>query len=231
MGYAAASAAHGKRRAQHHRITQIGHDAERIVQRVRVSRPSGLDSQLGHALVEELSILAALDGRQVAADHLNPVGIQHARLRQLDGRVQAGLAAQGGQQGIGALLLYDLLDELGSDGLDVGAVGQARIGHDGGRIAVHQNHVVAVRLEHLARLRARIVELARLADDDRAGPDDQDGLDVRALRHDGLLPSQRTTSRQGGRRRCRCRGSSHVHGSRAHRPRSSLRNPSSAKTR
>ena len=52
--------------------------------------------------------------------------------------------------------------------LDVGAVGHLRIGHDGGRIGVGQHHLVAFRLERLAGLRAGVVELGRLADDDRA---------------------------------------------------------------
>ena len=42
---------------------------------------------------------------------------------------------------------------------------------------------VALLLQRLAGLGAGIVELAGLADDDRAGADDQDRVDVGALRH------------------------------------------------
>src|SRR5205807_9301960 len=65
-----------------------------------------------------------------------------------------------------------------------------RVGHDGGRVGVHENDAVALFLERLAGLGAGIIELARLADEDRSGADDEDGVDVSALGHlaDGYLP-------------------------------------------
>ncbi len=71
----------------------------------------------------------------------------------------------------------------GRDRLDVGGVGEAGVGHDGGGVGVHQDDAIALGLQRLAGLRAGIVELAGLADDDRAGADDQDGVDVGALGH------------------------------------------------
>ncbi len=44
--------------------------------------------------------------------------------RQLDGGVQAGLAAQRGQQRVRALFLDYALDKLGGDGLDIGTIGK-----------------------------------------------------------------------------------------------------------
>ena len=67
--------------------------------------------------------------------------------------------------------------------LDVGAVGDFGIGHDRRRIGIHQDDFVALGAQRLAGLRAGIVEFAGLADDDRAGADDQDFLDVSALWH------------------------------------------------
>ena len=67
-----------------------------------------------------------------------------------------------------------LLDHLGRDRLDIGRVGQLRIGHDRRRVGVHQDDAIALFLQRLARLRAGIIELAGLADDDRPGADDQD---------------------------------------------------------
>ena len=117
------------------------------------------------------------------------------------GGVERGLAAEGGEQhelarcrarcrrSMAPVAISsrddDLLDALGRDRLDVGAVGELRIGHDGGRVGVHQDDAVALLLEGLAGLGAGIVELARLADDDRAGADDEDGVNVSALRHTG----------------------------------------------
>ena len=204
---AAARAAQRERGAQHHGVAELGHDGLGAGDGIGVAGARRLDAKLRHALVELLAVLAALDGLEVAADHLHAVLGQDAGARELDGRVEPGLAAQRGQEGVGALLRDDLLDELHGDGFDVGAVGQARVGHDGRGGAVHEHHAIAVGLQHLAGLRARVVELARLPDDDGAASDDEDGLDVFALRH-GRPPSlRRTTSRPGDPRRCRCRGS------------------------
>ncbi len=109
--------------------------------------------------------------------------LQHAVLGQIERAVERGLAAHGGQQRVGPLDGDDLLHHLPGDRLDVGGVRHLRVGHDGGRIGVHQDDAVALLAQRLAGLRAGVVELAGLADDDRAGADDQDALDVGALGH------------------------------------------------
>ena len=90
------------------------------------------------------------------------------------GCVQAGLAAQERQECVRALLLDDLGHRLGSDRLDVGAVGELRVGHDRSRVGVDQNDPVAFFAQGLAGLGAGIVELAALADDNRTRADDHD---------------------------------------------------------
>ena len=102
---------------------------------------------------------------------------------QVHGGVEAGLAAEGRQQGVGPFALDDLGDDFPGDRLDVGAVGHLRVGHDGGRIGVDQDDGVAFFAQGLAGLGAAVVELARLADDDGAGADEQDLLEVGALWH------------------------------------------------
>ena len=57
------------------------------------------------------------------------------------------------------------------------------IGHNGGRIGVHQHHLVALFPEGLARLGAGIIELAGLADNDWPGPDQQNLVNVFATWH------------------------------------------------
>ena len=79
----------------------------------------------------------------------------------------------------------DLGDDVGRDRLDVGCIRQLRIGHDRRRIGIDQDDPIALGLQRLAGLGAGIIELARLADDDRAGADDQDGVDVCAFWHVG----------------------------------------------
>jgi hypothetical protein len=117
------------------------------------------------------------------ADELDSVLGQRAALGQPDRGVQGRLAAHRRQQGVRPLPFDHLLHHVQGDGLHVGPVGQLRIGHDRGRIAVDQHHPVAFFLEGLAGLGAGIVELAGLPDDDGAGADQENGLDVGAFRH------------------------------------------------
>ena len=119
----------------------------------------------------------------VGADHLDIVAVEHAHAAQRQRGVERGLAAHGRQQRVRPLLGDDLGHHFRRDRLDIGGVGQLRIGHDGGRVGVDQDDAVALLLQRLAGLGAGIVELAGLADDDRAGADDQDRLDVGASWH------------------------------------------------
>ena len=75
--------------------------------------------------------------------------------------------------------------DLRRERLDVGRVGQLRVGHDRGRVAVDQHHLETFGAQRLARLRARVVELGGLADDNRPGADDEHALDVGSFRHLG----------------------------------------------
>ena len=109
------------------------------------------------------------------------------------GGVQGGLAAERGQQDQFALRAEafhfrdfahdDFFDAFGRDGLDVGAVGEFRVGHDGGRVGIDEDDAVAFFLEGLAGLGAGIIKFAGLADDDGPGADDEDGMNVGAFRH------------------------------------------------
>jgi len=148
-----------------------------------------------HQVLKDLAVLAALDGLGVGTDHLDAVLVEGAAAEQGHGGVEGGLAAESGQQDELAASLDaphfldfpgdDLLEAFGGDGFEVGAVGKFGVGHDGGRVGVHQDNAVALFLEGFTGLRARIIELTRLPDDDRAGADDQDRMDIRALRHKG----------------------------------------------
>ena len=185
---AAAGAAHGERRAQYHGEPELAGDAQGVFHGVGVAGPRDLDAEVGHALVEEFAVLAALDDVHVAADELYAIALEHAGLGQFHGRVQARLAAEGGQARIGPLLRDDLFHESRCNGLHVGGVGQLRVGHDGGRVRVYENDPVALLAQHLAGLGAGVVELAGLADDDGAAPDNENALDVLALGHLRHLP-------------------------------------------
>jgi hypothetical protein len=113
--------------------------------------------------------------------------------------VERGLAAEGGQQRVGLLADDDFLDDFRRDRLDVGAVGELRVGHDGGRVGVDQDDLVAFLLEGLAGLDAGVVEFAALADDDGAGADDEDFADRGVFGHGArsILVSNSSTARFG----------------------------------
>ena len=210
---AAAGAAEGKARAQYAGIAHALGDGLGVGHAVGIARARDLQADLGHGLVKELAILTALDGGKVAADHLDAILVERTVLCQLDGGVQTGLAAQCGQQRVRALFLDYALDKLGGDGLDIGAVGKTRVGHDGRRVGVDQDDLKAILLEHLAGLGAGVVELTCLANNDGARTNDKDALDVSTFRHvssprSRSRRSRRNSSQPGGPSRCRCPGSS-----------------------
>ena len=146
------------------------------------------ESDLLADVLEDLAVFGAMDDLAVGADHLDAEFLQRAVVPEGAGAVERGLAAQGGQDGVDAraALLFeldDLADALGRDRLDVGPIAELRIGHDRRRVAVDQHDAVPLGLEGLAGLRARVVKLAALADDDGTGTQDEDGLDVGAFGH------------------------------------------------
>ena len=172
---------------------------ERAGQRLDLVRARRVEADLGHGVAEKLAVLGLVDGLRRRADHLDVELLQRAHLLQRQGAVQRRLAAHGRQQREAAgdrvaLLLDDLRHDLGRDRLDIGAVGEIGVRHDRRRVRIHQDDAVALLLERLDRLRARIIELAGLADDDGPGADDEDGGDVCPLRHVALqsVNSRRT---------------------------------------
>ena len=70
---------------------------------------------------------------------------------------------------------------------DIGPISSFRIGHDGRWIAVDQNNFIPLFLQGLTRLGPRVVKLTRLADNNGAGADDHDFVNVGALWHGGSL--------------------------------------------
>src|SRR6185312_5504822 len=73
-----------------------------------------------------------------------------------------------------ALNTDDLFKILARERLDICAISQLRISHDGGGVGIRQHHFIAFLLERLASLRAGVIKLRRLPDDDGPGADDED---------------------------------------------------------
>ena len=162
--------------------------AQRVGQVLGLDRARRLQTDPGHGLAETAAVFRLVDGVGGGTDHLDVEFRQRALLAQRKRAVQRGLAAHGRQQRETAgkdvtFLLDDPGDDLRRDRLDIGGVGQFRIGHDGGRIGIDQDDTVALVLQRLDRLGPGIVEFAGLADHDRTGADDQDGGDVGSFGH------------------------------------------------
>ena len=183
VGDRAAGAAERERGADDRRIAGGAHDVLGLVRRARVAgarqrEADGLDGAL-----EELAVLRLADGGDLGADQLDAEALERAVVGERDGQVERRLTAQGGQQRLRPLALDDLGHELRREGLDVGARRHLGIGHDGGRVAVHEDDLVAFLAQRPAALGARVVELAGLADDDRPRADDHDLPQIGPLRH------------------------------------------------
>jgi len=87
---------------------------------------------------------------------------------------------------IRALFFDDACHGLRCHRLDIGVIGHLRIGHDRGRIAVDEHHLVPFFLEGLAGLGTGVVEFAGLADDDGPGANQKNFMDISAFGHERL---------------------------------------------
>ena len=188
VGDAAAGAAEGEARADDRRQADVVERDQSLAQGLDLVRARRLEADPGHRLAEQLAILGLVDRLGARADHLNLVLLEDPHFSQAESAIERGLAAHGGQEREAArnrvaLLGDDLGDDLGRDRLDIGPIRHVGIGHDGGRIGIDEDDSIAFRPERLAGLGPRIVELARLADDDRSGADDENGRNIVALGH------------------------------------------------
>ena len=147
------------------------------------ARLGNVEADLDHRLFEFEPVLALFDGLRVRADELDAPAFQRAVAHEFHRGVERRLATQGGQKGVGPLGFDDAFDHFGRDRLDVGARGELRVGHDGGRVGVHQHYFIPLLGQRLAGLHAGIVKFAALADDNRAGADEEDLFEVGILRH------------------------------------------------
>ena len=114
-----------------------------------------------------MAVLRPVDGVRLRAEKLYAVLLQKPLFGELHGERKPRLPAEPGQQAVGPLRFDDALHRAAVEGLDVHPPRHVGVRHDGGRVAVHEHYAVALFLEHLARLRAGIVEFASLTDDDR----------------------------------------------------------------
>ena len=139
-------------------------------------------------VAERLAVLGHPDRLERRAEEPDRVAVEDARLGHRGRQVERGLAAEAGQQALGLLLGDDGLDGLDGERLEVDDVGHRRVGHDRGRVRVDEDRPDALGAQGAAGLGPGVVELGRLADDDRAGPEDEDRGGLRAGRRQRAAP-------------------------------------------
>ena len=125
-------------------------------------------------IAEEPAVFRLANGLQGRAQQPDAIPVQHPGVRQGHRQVQPRLAPQGGQDSLGALPLDNPLQHLHRQRLDVNAVGDALVRHDGGGVGVDQDGGDAFLPQRFAGLSAGVVKLRCLANDDGARTDHQD---------------------------------------------------------
>ena len=189
VGNTAASAAQGIGGTDDHRQTDFLGKCHGVLNAFHhFGSNAGLTNGL-HGILKALTVLCLPDGLGAGAQQADAVLLQSSVLCQCHGQVQAGLTAQGGQDGVRALHFNDLGDGSRVQGLDIHMIGNVLIGHNGGRVGVYQHDLNALLPQTAAGLSAGIIKFRCLTDDNGAGAKDQYLLNAFILRHVSSPPS------------------------------------------
>jgi hypothetical protein len=183
VGDAAANAAHRERRPNDDREADLVDCGHGLRHRSDVPALGDVGADFSHRVAEAQAIFGDLDRLDRRADELDTELLERAVLAERHGQVERGLPADGREDRVGAFVLDDLGNDFRRQRLDVGAIRELRVGHDRRRVAVDEHDLDAFAPQRFARLRAGVVELACLADDDRARTDDENAFDVSAFWH------------------------------------------------
>ena len=141
-------------------------NSNRLFNLAREPRFGNRESDVGHRRLEEFTVLGRGDRIGPGTDHFDAEPVEHAATDEFHRQVECGLPAQRWKQRVGTLALEDIGEHVGVERLDVGHVGGGGVGHDGRRVRVHENDLVALGTQHLAGLCAGVVKFAGLTDHD-----------------------------------------------------------------
>ena len=107
----------------HGREADLGLHRQGLFHAVGDARAGGLEPDVGHGAAEQFAVLRHVDGALRGADHLDVEFLEHPLAHQIERGIERRLAAHGGQQRAGTLLLDDARDGAPVDRLDVDRVG------------------------------------------------------------------------------------------------------------
>ncbi len=190
VGDTAARSTHREGGSDNAGETDILKNAKGLFERMRQGRPRGFQTDSFHRLIKKLSILCLINRFLGGANHLDPILLKDTLRSKLERAVERRLSTHRRQDGIGPFALNDPGNCLPFDRLDVGGVGHGGVGHDGGRVGVNQNHPVALLSQRLAGLRARVIKLTGLTDDDGSRAQNQNAFNVGAFWHQASPPER-----------------------------------------
>ena len=172
--------------------TNFLHEYFRIFNRCYGARLRLLEPKFFNDGSESLTILRAMNSLAIGADHFNIHALQCAVIMQGARAVQRSLSTKRWQQRVNgcakiALLLKNFSHRLRRDGLNVSAVAEGRIRHNGRGIGVDQHNSIPLFAQRLARLRSGIIKFTTLANHNWTAADDEDCVNVFASRHGNFL--------------------------------------------
>ena len=98
VGDAAAGAAEREAGADEHREAELAGEVEAVAQVVDQRRFRNFEADAEHRVFEEQAVFGLLDGLELGADQLDVVAVENAGVGKIDGEIEGGLAADGGQQ-------------------------------------------------------------------------------------------------------------------------------------
>ena len=126
-------------------------------------RLDGEHAYLVQALHEQLAVLSIHDGLDRSAKHLHSVFFKHAAAVEFHAAVEGGLASEGQEDALRALLRYYLFDEKRGYWQEIDTVGDSFRSLDGSDVGVDQDRLHAVFAQGLESLCTGVVELPGLA--------------------------------------------------------------------
>ena len=186
VGKSAAGSAQREGRAKNDRITDFLRGSTTFF---HASNHDGREYRLAELLAKSLelfTVLGHLYTRGICSKKFTSAFGEDAFLLKLHGKVETCLTADAGENRVGSLAADDSRDIFEVKRFHIYPVCNRLVCHNSGGVGVAQNHFIPLFFEREAGLRARVVELGGLSDDDRAGAYDQDFVYICSFRHDVL---------------------------------------------
>ena len=151
-----------------------------------------LQSKFFNNGAEGFAVLGAVNGLAIGADHFNIHVRKSAVVMQGARAIQRGLSTKRWQQRVNrcskiTLLLQNFSHGLRRDGLNVSAVAECRIRHNGRGIGVDQHNSIPLFAQSFTCLRSGIIKFTTLANHNWTAANDEDCVDVFASRHGNVL--------------------------------------------